>query len=287
MKKSICLLVLFFAVKIIFSQQSVLWEISGNGLKSKSYLFGTIHLIDKDKFFFPKKLKKKMKTCDVLMLETNINPSLKEQLDLAQKIMLPQSMSLENYIAPAQFDSVRTYLLDTFGVSKMTYSSILKMKPIFGQMILLEKQIKKSISYEKQFYKQARKYNMDFYYLETLNEQMAFLDSIPLDAQIEDFCVNVLAGKALFAEWDAMTDCYINQDIEKLYTDFILKDTSVINYEQKLIIARNKNWITQIVPLIHNKIYFIALGAGHLPGKNGLINLLENEGYTLKPVKLK
>jgi hypothetical protein len=62
----------------------------------------------------------------------------------------------------------------------------------------------------------------------------------------------------------------------------------VLHSEEKIFIDdRNKKWIPQIRESLASKRTFIAVGAGHLGGPNGLIRLLEKEGYTLSPVELK
>ena len=51
-----------------------------------------------------------------------------------------------------------------------------------------------------------------------------------------------------------------------------------------LLDDRNKNWVGQLKNILKEKNIFIAVGAGHLVGKNGLIELLKKEGYTVKPL---
>ena len=55
-------------------------------------------------------------------------------------------------------------------------------------------------------------------------------------------------------------------------------------FSEKLLDERNLNWVEPIKELMHEKVVFIAVGAGHLPGELGMINLLRQEGYTVKPI---
>jgi hypothetical protein len=48
---------------------------------------------------------------------------------------------------------------------------------------------------------------------------------------------------------------------------------------------RNKNWVIQLREILPEKNIFIAVGAGHMVGENGLISLLKKEGYTLRPIE--
>ena len=61
----------------------------------------------------------------------------------------------------------------------------------------------------------------------------------------------------------------------------------VIKDEQSVFLDnRNNNWVPQIETLIKNNRTFIAVGAAHLGGPNGVIRLLEARGYTLKPIQI-
>ena len=60
-----------------------------------------------------------------------------------------------------------------------------------------------------------------------------------------------------------------------------------IHQRQVLLKARNMNWIAKLTGLIKDKPTFIAVGVRHLPGENGLITLLQKEGYNVEPVEVK
>jgi uncharacterized protein YbaP (TraB family) len=55
-------------------------------------------------------------------------------------------------------------------------------------------------------------------------------------------------------------------------------------YEELLLTRRNINWIGQLKAIMHKESVFVAVGAGHLVGEKGLINLLRKEGYTVEPL---
>jgi uncharacterized protein YbaP (TraB family) len=57
-------------------------------------------------------------------------------------------------------------------------------------------------------------------------------------------------------------------------------------FKLKLVDKRNNNWIPKLVDLFSKKSCFVAVGAGHLAGENGLINLLKKQGYTVEPISI-
>lgn len=70
-------------------------------------------------------------------------------------------------------------------------------------------------------------------------------------------------------------------DIESLFKD---TDFGMEAHQDILLNNRNKNWVTQLKTLMDTESLFVAVGAGHLVGKEGLISLLRKEGYTLTPI---
>lgn len=57
-------------------------------------------------------------------------------------------------------------------------------------------------------------------------------------------------------------------------------------FQELFVNSRNRRWVTRLLPLMSSgKSCLVVVGAGHLPGKQGLLQLLRNEGYTVEPVK--
>ena len=70
-------------------------------------------------------------------------------------------------------------------------------------------------------------------------------------------------------------------EIERLFKD---SEFGMEDHQDILLDDRNKNWVAQLKNLMHTNTLFVAVGAGHLVGPQGLINLLRKEGYTLRPI---
>ena len=82
-----------------------------------------------------------------------------------------------------------------------------------------------------------------------------------------------------------MMNAYKNQDLKKLEEMLMKSDPSISNYTDVILYNRNRNWVEKLKELLPEKPLLIAVGAGHLPGKEGCINLLRKEGYKVTPVK--
>jgi len=80
-----------------------------------------------------------------------------------------------------------------------------------------------------------------------------------------------------------MVDHYLNQDIESLYHTFAESPTGA--YQKEILDDRNRAWIPKIEEMMGYEPIFVAAGAMHLAGENGVIELLRKQGYSLTPVQ--
>jgi uncharacterized protein YbaP (TraB family) len=86
-------------------------------------------------------------------------------------------------------------------------------------------------------------------------------------------------------EFRRLADLYRAQDLEGLRS-FVLNSTVEYGrYNEALLAQRNTTWIPRLLRFARNKSTFFAVGAGHLPGEDGVIALLRAEGYKVTPVK--
>lgn len=80
-----------------------------------------------------------------------------------------------------------------------------------------------------------------------------------------------------------MVERYKNQDLNALYTYVADEKYADIETEKWLLIERNKNWVKSLPEMMEKEANLIAVGAAHLIGEEGFIQLLRSEGYTVKP----
>lgn len=122
-----------------------------------------------------------------------------------------------------------------------------------------------------------------FGYFETVEEQLGYLASLPLETQIADFETGVAqmvedpdALSEMVQAWAvgdmSVIDRAFNEDLRNSSGDLF----------EALIVQRNRNWIPQIeAALASDQDAFIAVGAGHMPGETGVIALLEANGHAV------
>lgn len=289
MKNKIITLLIFFLTNTLFTYSQIsqtlgkglLWEISGNGLKKKSYLFGTIHIIPAKDFYFPKYYTKALKATENLVMEINMTDLL-GQLEVMKMAMM-QDKELKDLYDVETYREIVNICRDSFNIDIEMYK---KMKPIFVQQQLSGNDILSSEtkSYEMELMTMGFTMDKTFGGLETAKEQMLILDSIPLQEQADMLLESVRNIQSEKSELNKMVQFYKEQNLDSLNAMFEKGDNGLGEHENSLLGNRNRKWIPAIEEFIRSGSSFIAVGAGHLGGDQGVINLLRKKGYTLKAV---
>lgn len=286
------LLLILFLPLLVFGQdarpypmdtKALLWEIKGKGAK-KSYLYGTMHLIEKEYFHFPPKLEKYLTKSDALVMELRGIPNQMEILDM---IMLKEG-SFFDFFNEAQEDSIFVWAEEQMNIKEEAFRAAFgKFKPFaVVQMATQMHFMGKTESYEMTFEKIAKEEEIEIRGLETLDQQMALFDNLTNEQQTEMVMSSIRDPEADLEMTKEMMKLYSRQNLDSLYM-MVEDEGGVLAEESKAFLdERNQNWIPQIEMIIEEKSAFIAVGAGHLGGPNGVIRLLEKQGYTLKPIEL-
>lgn len=271
-------------------EKSLLWKVYGNGVKDTSYLYGTIHAIEKKDFILTNQVKRTFKATESLVMEVPLEMDEATKKELAKKIMYPAGKSIKNYISEADYAYYQLYMKDTLKMGVVKVKICDMMQPFFAQSLILMEQLDNMQSYEKSFDKMAKK--KEKLALETIEQQLAIVTGDSVELQVAQFIRDLKLGKLdSKKEFKVMVDLYKAQDLQGLYT-YIEKsmsealtsgDKSGLTRE-KMLDNRNLNWIPKLEDWMSKKSLFVAIGAGHLAGKNGVIHLLRNKGYKVEPV---
>lgn len=264
-------------------ERALLWKISGPNVKKNCYLFGTIHLIEKESFYFPKKLEKIIRKSELITLELGELPN---QLEAMQFMMLEEG-SFFDYFNEAQTDSIFIWAEEKMNMNEQAFRmAFSKMKPFAVSQVATQMELMgKTESYDMNIMKIAKEEAIETKGLETIEFQLSMFDSLSKEQQAEMVMMAVrdTTDGQLFKEMQAV---YLDQNIDSLYSMIQNEGGVFADKETNLLDNRNLDWIPKIEEMIEEKSTFIAVGAGHLGGPKGVIRLLEEKGYTLKPVKL-
>ena len=108
----------------------------------------------------------------------------------------------------------------------------------------------------------------------------------PVARQAADLMKSVRLDDKLRLFTRGLTEAYTAGDLERLHALMNDPETGMTPEEaETLINSRNHAWVSFMIGALTTAPMFIAVGAGHLPGPNGLINLLRSKGYTVEPAE--
>jgi uncharacterized protein YbaP (TraB family) len=272
------------ATEFPMKESSLLWKIEGPGIPKGSYLFGTMHMIEKEYFVFPDKLEKIVKKSEQLVMELPGLPNQKE----AMKYVLLEEGTFFDYFSTEQIDTILVWAKQELKMDEKAFRATMsKMKPfVVVQMAIQIHFMGKTESYEMTLEEIAKTNKLSIKGLETIEQQMGFFDGLTKAQQSEMVMEGIRDTEKSIATLKEMEVLYQSQNIDSLYL-MIQNEGGVIAEESNdFLDNRNASWVPQIKEMIASKRCFIAVGAGHLGGPNGVIRLLQKEGYTLSPVEL-
>ena len=261
---------------------TLLWEVSGKGLKSSSYLFGTFHLMCKEDIRLSDQLKQAVSNSELMYLEMDMDdPSI--LLGGFLMMNMKDGKKLEDLYTPEEYQKVNAFFKDTL---HMPLGMLQRTKPFFLAAMLYPKMMPcKSVSgVEEELMKLAKEQKKEIKGLETLEFQSAVFDSIPYEEQAKELLKSIDSMSSYQQYFDKMINVYKAQQLQEIEDLFKDSEFGMENHQDILLNNRNKNWVTQLKTIMSAGSVFTAVGAGHLVGKEGLISLLKKEGYTLKPI---
>lgn len=262
-------------------EKSLLWEISGNGLASPSYLYGTIHMIGKKDFFVREEVDSAFSKCGQVAFEIDLD-DMKELASMQAWINLPEDLTLDAIMTADQYNRIKNYFADSLGLDIRDFNH---QKPFYlYQQFLFGLEKGEQESYEIYFLTKSMSEQKPITGLEKISDEFRVIDKMSYAEQIGWVLDGIDSVNAYRDDFKDLIKAYRDEDLEKL--QIMLAEDPVVTgeFETALLTERNQNWMDEIVTLTHQMPTFIAVGAMHLPGENGLIHLLSAQGYTVKPV---
>ena len=269
-------------------KSSLLWEIKGKNIESPSYLLGTMHMMPEEDFFFPEHLKEKLLSTELLLMEI-------ESIDdgsNAGRYMYLDTGNVFNLFTENQLDSLFDFTERELNYNEAKIRMIFSnMKPFILMQLLLQSSFGENpASYEITLSKIASDHRIKIKGLETMEKQASLFDEISLEDQVNMLMKTLRKQEEALAKGinsaDELIEVFLQQDIDSIFNYTISDGSDITILEQEFLTNRNIEWVKKIRKLIKRNSCFIAVGAAHLGGSKGVVQLLRNEGYELIPIKL-
>ncbi len=281
-------LTLFSALIVCFisiataQENTLFWKISGNGLEKPSYLLGTMHMLCNDEMVKKPALQDALSSSETVVLELNpTDPALLQEMQ--QLSVNPNFQNSYTGLPEEDYKLLDEFLTVKYG-SGLAQLGILKPFALTGMVTVGYFSCTEPFSLETYFATKATTDNKPVIGLETAGFQISLFDKIPQDIQIQEL-IRGLKNDQGKLELDQMLEIYISGDLNKLFG--LMKENDLMTqFQKELLDDRNSAWIPKLEQLIRSGSAFIAVGAGHLPGEMGVIELLRKKGYTLEVVAI-
>ena len=288
--RRIVAIVLFVLVGTASANAQLLWKISGRGIEKPSYILGTHHAVP---YTFCDTIPGLMKAFgevghvvgefDMLKMDA-MTPQ--QMQNMQEMMMMPADTTMASLFSDAQRDTLDAYLKNTLGANLQMLSS---MKPMTIMVTVQQKMLMEIIpdiasltGIDKYMQTLAAEKGKQVGGLETMEYQLGLLYGSSLQDQADALMdmVRRSNSKELLQE---LTAAYKTQNLDTLWKIFQDQMTE-LEYDA-LVKTRNLNWLEEMKSLLPTRSTLYVVGAGHLPGDSGMINLLRDAGYKVKPVK--
>jgi uncharacterized protein YbaP (TraB family) len=268
----------------IQSQNSLLWEITGNGLKAPSYLFGTYHLITSSFIDSLPVIHSCYSKTEALVGEMIMDSSSYPKM---MKAMTMKDSTLDQLMSKEDYKQVGDYVKEVTGMDIRMFN---KMKPVvvstlFYKVVMSSSD--KGSPMDLYFQQIAKADGKALVGLETLDEQIAVLfDGSSLRSQAAMLVKATREKDKFIAEMMKTNRCYREGNMDCIVKYMSDQDDFSKADLDHLLYSRNRNWVKILPGLMKDRTLFIAVGAGHLPGEEGVIDLLRKQGYEVKAIPL-
>ena len=291
MKKILLFSLGLLATSLLFSQNrnslpnTLLWKITGKDLKKPSYLFGTMHILCADDAKLSDSLKKAIHDCDEIYFEIDLG-DIAGMIKSMKFMQMADSKKLSDLLNKDDYAKVKSYFEKQSGAI-LPFSMLERFKPLLISSLIEENDLdcKTTNGMELVIMKESRAQNKKINGLETAEFQAGLFDSIPYEKQAHDL-VNYIDSASIYKKMTTeLADVYRRQDLGKIEELTVSGDATISNYLDLLLYGRNRRWADSLQSSMPQKSLVIAVGAGHLPGEQGMINLLRKKGYEVSPVK--
>lgn len=263
--------------------KSLLWQITGNGLSKPSYVFGTMHLMCAEDAVLSTNLLAVIKQVKQIYFEVDMDHAgalLGGTVDFNMKY----NGYLQDYLSEDEYQQVKMFFIQHQPL--LPFEMLERQHPLMLSSGLYEFFLpcQEKNGMEVKIVEQAHKLHKQTAGLETLEFQQSIFDSIPYDQQAKDLVKTINNLDHFKQSMEEMMAVYKSQDLEKLQELTMHDESGVSGHMDLLLYTRNRNWVNKMEGIMADKSTLFAVGAGHLGGDNGLLDLLIKRGFNTRSI---
>lgn len=268
----------------------LLWKISGNGLEKPSYLFGTHHIAPISICDSIAGFNEAFDSCTQLYGELLLDDVKSQSQEVAKYMILPQDSLLDKLYTPEEYRLLDSIVTQNVGIS-IDRMKGLKPTAINTQLAVslctrVFKDFNPDLALDVSLQRKAKEQGKTVKGFETLQAQCELLFGEDLLQQAAALLKTVRHFDRMMTINIETCNAYMKQDLREVWRMLQDPEVGFTPAEMtRLVSGRNHNWLRQLKEILPQQATFIVVGGGHLPGDEGLIELLRGQGFTVNPVR--
>ena len=280
---------------------SMLWEVKGPGLDSRGVsikLFGSLHVGKPEFYPLHKLIEDAFRSADHLVFEVDPRSAADPQAARLMQMrgMLPAGQTLQDVVSPEAYAALQQ-VLASMGLPAAGMNNF---KPWLIALMLTNLQVS-SLGYSaldglEMYFTTRKSPNSDILQLESIEQQLAMLDSLNpdifLDYSLDDLQEGAAGLDSMVHAWRCADQDALTTSIFADFTDTRERAAAerllISELYQHMFTARNVVMADGIEQFMRNGdgAYFVVVGAGHLLGPGSVVELLQGRGYDVTTVRL-
>ncbi|MBK8819174.1 MAG: TraB/GumN family protein [Saprospiraceae bacterium] len=257
---------------------SVLFEIIQKGNTVPHYIFGTMHMDNEDAFTHVETAIIYLKKCDFYYAEMNLDA--RGLSEIGNYFLLKNGTTLDQIFKRNHYVRIKKILLKSFGIDLAHFIHLI---PFYIQTLIAEKALNSryGLPLDHFLWQKALESGKNMGGVETFEDQIGILQQIPMEIQIKSLrtiCKNI---SVYSKQLKLLSSAYKNKDIKSIYT---LSKKQLGGLKKLMLYDRNEKMVRSIIEKCGEFSSFFAVGAAHLYGSKGILNVLKSEDFKVRPV---
>ena len=277
--------------------KGLLWKIEKDGI-GPSYLLGTMHVTDPRVVVMPPAARKAAAAASTVVIESD--EILDEKKATSALLMRPElsmftdGSTISDHLTPEDAEKLKTGLK----ARGLSLAAVSRMKPwIIASFVALpaceiSRKAAGASFLDKKIAEDAVAAGKSLVGLETLAEQLEAMASLPVDFHMQALIETLALGDRMSDVMETLTLLYLAGDtgmampmLKAVTEDLsVAPDAGYVEFEKRIITDRNKTMAERSAAILSKGNAFVAVGALHLPGQEGLVELLRTQGFTLTAI---
>jgi len=259
-------------------KESLLWKVTNNDSGKVSFIFGTVHLRDDKVFFMIDNIKSLIDHCEIFIAEYNLDDS--GEREIMKALQMPGGKHIRDYLDARKYKKTHKNILKAF---KLDIEKWGFLKPMVIENMITESLFESDYDHPMDFelWHHAKIKGKLTIGAESTKSQISIMKNLPVKEQIRSLN-GIAKNTSKFRKKIKNTiELYEQQKISKLYRS---STSSLGRIKKTLVYERNYRISAEMLKHAAGNTVFLAVGAGHLSGRHGILRIIKQNGFALKPI---